>query len=947
MRRTFMSKKLIYLMFVVLVLGLANCGWGTTNIVIVTNNPGDEADYTPFLRNLLGNDVSVEAEDDKYIDPLDTAARANLEAVDLVIVSRRTSSSRFTAEVDFWNGLATPMILHSSFLLGDDRWRWLPGGTQNADLTDVAVVDESSLIFDGVTITNNQVKIFSSLVTGLDVSNQDSAGNSTKIATPAGSNRVMIAHWDAGTEYYPGSGQIAGGPRIFFGMRTDEFFPFVTDDGKKMLGNAILILLGGLSGDPIALDPGPADAETDVPRDVVLTWTPGESANTHDVYFGSVFNDVNDAGRTDPRDVLVSQDQDANTFAPGLLEFDRTYYWRVDEVNAPPDSTIFKGTIWSFTTEPIGYPIQTITATASSTTAAKGPENTVNGSGLDDSGLLHGNAGENNMWLSGATGPQPTWIEYEFDNVYKLHEMWVWNSNESLEPVIGFGFKDVSIEYSVNGTDYTTLGATAEFARAPGTSDYAHNTTIDFGGVAAKYVKLIANSNWGGIFSQYGLSEVRFFYIPVRAREPSPDFGATDVDVDVTLGFRAGREAAQHDVYFSTDEQAVIDGTAPVATVTETRHGPLSLDLSMTYYWKINEVNTAETPTTLEGNVWNFTTREFLVVDDFEIYNDLDPDDPESNRIFNVWIDGYEQPANGSLVGYDAAPFAEQSIVHSGKQAMPLSYDNTGVAAYSEAELTLSPSQDWTKAGVATFVLYFHGAPDNTGQLYMKINGSKVVYDGDAADIATLRWKQWNIDLASVGVNLQNITKLSIGIDGIGASGTLYVDDILLYRSAPEIVVPSEEIWIEAEAADTITEPMKIYDDPAASGGRYIGTTDDIGNSSDNPPTPAGTATYSFTVAGGTYKISGRINIPSGNNSFWVQIQGATTPAETELHSSGWVRWNDPSDAANWFWNDVFSDDDDQDATVLFTMPAGTHTLEIAYRETGAMLDAIVISRID
>ena len=86
-------------------------------------------------------------------------------------------------------------------------------------------------------------------------------------------------------------------------------------------------------------------------------------------------------------------------------------------------------------------------------------------------------------------------------------------------------------------------------------------------------------------------------------------------------------------------------------------------------------------------------------------------------------------------------------------------------------------------------MLYFHGAPGNTGQIYVKINGSKVVYDGDAADIATLRWKQWNIDLASVGAGLQNITKLSIGIDGIGASGTLYVDDILLYRSAGAEVV--------------------------------------------------------------------------------------------------------------------------------------------------------------
>jgi hypothetical protein len=255
----------------------------------------------------------------------------------------------------------------------------------------------------------------------------------------------------------------------------------------------------------------------------------------------------------------------------------------------------------------------------------------------------------------------------------------------------------------------------------------------------------------------------------------------------VVLGWRAGREAAKHDVYFSADEQAVIDGTAPVATVAETSYGPLSLDLSTTYYWKINEVNMAETPTTWQGAVWNFTTTEFLIVDDFESYNDLNPDDPNSNRIFFAWLDGLESPAiNGSVVGYANAPFAEQTIVHSGKQSMPLSYNNTGGAAYSEAERTFAVGQNWTQAGAATLVLYFHGTEGNTGQLYVKIDGSKVVYDGDAGDIAKPEWKQWNIDLASLGVNLQNITKLAIGIDGNGASGTLYFDDIRLYRLALE-----------------------------------------------------------------------------------------------------------------------------------------------------------------
>ncbi|MHC4657506.1 MAG: hypothetical protein ACYS91_21195 [Planctomycetota bacterium] len=391
------------------------------------------------------------------------------------------------------------------------------------------------------------------------------------------------------------------------------------------------------------------------------------------------------------------------------------------------------------------------------------------------------------MWLSDIAGPQPTWIEFQFDKVYKLHELWVWNSNEFLEPMVGFGFKDVTIEYSVNGTDYTTLGTTAEFARAPGTSGYAHNTTIDFGGVGAKHVRLTANSNWGGILNQYGLSEVRFLYIPVHARESSPDSGETDVSIgtidnpmDVTLGFRAGREAATHNVYFSADEQAVIDSTAAVTTSIEASHGPLSLDLGQTYYWRVDEVNEAETPATWQGDLWNFTTQEYFIVDDFESYNDLDTTDPESNRIFLTWLDGYEQPTNGSLVGYENPPFCEKTIVYGGNQSMPLAYNNTGGAAYSEAELPLSPPQNWTQAGAATLVLYFHGAEGNTGQLYVKIDGSKVVYDGDAGDIAKVEWKQWNIDLASLGAGVQNITKLAIGIDGNGATGTLYVDDIRL-----------------------------------------------------------------------------------------------------------------------------------------------------------------------
>ena len=209
--------------------------------------------------------------------------------------------------------------------------------------------------------------------------------------------------------------------------------------------------------------------------------------------------------------------------------------------------------------------------------------------------------------------------------------------------------------------------------------------------------------------------------------------------------------------------------------------------MGTTYYWRVDEVNDAAATKSWAGDVWSFTTQAYRTVEDFESYTD-----DEGNRIYEAWVDGFGSTNNGSQVGYAQAPFAERTIIHGDKQAMPLNYSNTGAITISEATRTFDTPQDWTTNGVKSLSLYFQGAAGNDGQLYLKINNTKVSYNGGAGDIAKLAWIPWNIDLSTVGGNLGNVTKLTIGVEGAGAKGVVYIDDIRLYPKTPEFVTPAD-----------------------------------------------------------------------------------------------------------------------------------------------------------
>jgi len=577
--------------------------------------------------------------------------------------------------------------------------------------------------------------------------------------------------------------------------------------------SAILYTVGKVGGDvwqvPIlagwdfslqpeqAQNPIPHNNIMDVPRNgTLLSWDPGRFAESHDLYFGISRYEV-DSATVDSTTYLGRQLE--TSYALETLTFSQTYYWRVDEVNAAPGNTVFKGDVWSFEAEPYSIQISDsdIIATASSSSNDFSvSDKTVDGSGLgeDDTHTIH----TESMWFT-AVGDADPWIQYEFDGVKKLDIMKVWNSNSAAEGFIGYGVKEVKLEYSKDGETWTVFEDVNEFSRASGLPTYNQYDEIAFGGLAAKMVRFNIQNNWGGFIQSYSISEVQFYMIPTEAREPEPASGSVDILPNAVASWRAGRDAAQSTVYVSTDPNEVADGIAPSATSNTNSIDLSSFDLQMgqTYYWRVDEVNEAEVEFVWAGPVWSFSTVSAMIVDDFESYGNGSPDRP-----FQTWLDGFGYSADeylpvahsgngtGSRIGHDIweevspnynGKIMEGTIAKSG-QSMPFYYSNTGGLA-SQIDREFAAPQDWTISGAKSLFVWIFGQADNTGTLYIKINNTKKMYDGD---LSLNIWQPWQVDLASLGIDLKSVTTLSFGVDGNGASGMVLIDEIGLYRAAIE-----------------------------------------------------------------------------------------------------------------------------------------------------------------
>ena len=470
-----------------------------------------------------------------------------------------------------------------------------------------------------------------------------------------------------------------------------------------------------------------------------LSWLAGETAASHDIYVGENFDDVsNGTGDTfwgNQPSTVVFVGILGSPIPDGLVP-GKTYYWRVDEVEAD-GVTIHKGNVWSF-----GIPPRT----------AYNPDPADSTEFVDPNSLL--------SWTPG--------FGARFHYVY-----------------IGDNFDDVNNAVGAAPWGPTTYNpVTLELEKVY----YWRIDEFD-----------LLNTHKGEVWS---------FSTPGAAGSLKPVNGATGVKMTTTLDWTPGNSATSHEVYFGMDKDTVRNATTSSPEYKGSKPlGSESLDpgkltWNTTYYWRVDGINSLNSNSPWTGNVWSFTTADFILIDDFEDY------DVGDNQIWYSWHDGlgYGTPSlppysagngTGAAVGDETTnSYCEEFIVHGGTKSMPMLYDNNkqGFSMYSEVEFALSDARDWTDGGVSELSLWFRGLTANAAEsLYVAVANTTgtpaVVTHDDPAASQINTWTEWVIPLQAFtdqGINLADVDRIIIGLGTRGnltipgGAGKMYFDDIRL-----------------------------------------------------------------------------------------------------------------------------------------------------------------------
>ncbi len=290
MRRELVLLSLVSVLALGSVVQAANIIWVSDNKgygSVEPNTPGDQG--WVGLLTVQGHNV-IYKNQNEYIDgqqywrTLDPNKIAELEAADLIILSRNADSGSYSTAADnepnLWNAVSTPLIslsAHMSRIGG--KWGWLNGtGTVLAKEPKLKVVDPAHAVFAGVTIDPNGCVEALSAQWNVDwVKDVTDAGNGKVLATRASDGLVSIVTWEAGQKFFEAGIFTAGGPRMLFVAGTGSkntapnYAPDgmynLTADGEKMFVNAVNFMVNKGKSIVFVSAMYPSTTDANVPSD--------------------------------------------------------------------------------------------------------------------------------------------------------------------------------------------------------------------------------------------------------------------------------------------------------------------------------------------------------------------------------------------------------------------------------------------------------------------------------------------------------------------------------------------------------------------------------------------------------------------------------------------------------------------------------------------------------
>jgi hypothetical protein len=491
-----------------------------------------------------------------------------------------------------------------------------------------------------------------------------------------------------------------------------------------------------------AANPQPSDGQTNIIQHPILYWTAGTYTETHDVYFGTSYNDVNDA-TCDSNEYKGNQtidNWDTNNYSPNGLNLSTVYYWRIDERSG---DLIAKGNVWRFTVVLLGK--------AFSPSPWNGQTNVIPHQIL--------------RWYAGPyTQSHDVYLGTNFNEVNNAtHSSSVYKGNQNIT------YWDV---YS-----YPPAG-------------FVSNTTYYW-----RIDELAGSITTKGDIWKFTVAPL------VQATNPWPSDGQISINLHAILIWTGSTYADFYDVYFGTSYTDVNGATQDSSeyrgnqnvTYWDTNNiAPAGLDLNTDYYWRIDEVAGSLT----KGKVWKFTTR-----------NAIDP------NLMHWWTfnDGAGNVAydsagrsNGTILGGTTwtAGHINGAISFNGSSnyvdcgSVPSNYDNITVSAWMKTSASgVVVSNRYNSLGYGTWYTL-----SSTG---IELGGNHIVYTKNGTNHSI--YIDGSLDQSfTSNADISWVNPLYIGRRGNNSSSSLFfngvIDDVRIYNralSTKEVSLLSQKISVQ------------------------------------------------------------------------------------------------------------------------------------------------------